>query len=274
MKKIALVLAAVAALAMTACGGKKAAQNESAEAPQSQESFQEQQIKMGMKVHLDSLTNAWLRIEKPMAVTYNAQEGKVKLSDAQKKVLPDYLVNPDEVMGSLESLSLKYRAMVVFDMDKEVAKLYGMNDVYTPAINKLAAEVDDPAVKYLYNVDEKVTYQERMNKVYSLEEENGRANYFWEAAATSIIEQLYILGRNQEVFLASFTDQDAEDITFYVSLLVDAYADLAEYNSELARLYNVILPLQVLNAITVDELRTQLNQIDADIANARKALFM
>lgn len=273
MKKFALVLAAVAAVAMTACGGKKAAQEEAPAAAQSQETFEEQQIKMGMKVHLDSLTECWLRL-KPMAVTYNAQEGKVKLTAEQKKVLPDYLSNPDEIMGSLESLSLKYRAMVVFDTDKEIANLYGMKDVYTPAINKLAVEVDDPAVKYLFNVEEKVTYQERMSEVYRLEEESGRANYFWEAAATAIVEQLYIIGRNQDVFLASFTDQDAEDITFHVSILVDAYADLAEYNTELARLYNVILPLQALNAITVDELRKQLNEIDADIVNARKALFM
>lgn len=271
MKKFALVLAAVAAVALTACSGKKAAQEETAQEP-AQESFEEQQIKLGMKVELDSLTKAWLNL-KPMAVVFNAQEGKVKLSDEQKKVLPDYLINPDSVTGAL-NLSLKYRAMVVFDVDKEVAKVYGMNDVYTPAITKIAAEIDDPAVKYLFNVDEQVTYQERMNEVYRLEEENGRANYFWEAAAASIIEQLYILGRNQEVFLASFTDDDAADITFHVGNLVDAYADLAEYNQELAKLYNVILPLQVLNAITVDELRTQLNQIDADVVNARKALFL
>lgn len=269
MKKFAFVLAAAAVVTLTACSGKKAQENQEA---QPEESFQEQQIKAGMSVQLDSITEEWLRL-KPMAVYYNANEGKVQITDAQKKVVPDYLINPDSV--NADNLSLKYRAIAVYEIDKSVADLYGMTDVYTPAIQKLGSEIDDPqATDYFMNVSDTVSYQTRMHEIYRLEEEAGRANYFWEVAATSIVEQLYILGRNQDTFLASFTDKDAEDITFHVSILVDAYADLAEYNQELANLYNVILPLQVLNAITVDELRTQLNQIDADIVNARKALFM
>ena len=273
MRNIAFVLATVTAVALTSCSGNKNTQNNNSEKAIQTETTQEQQIKLGMKAHLDSLTLAFLRL-KPTSVSYNARNGKIVLSEQQKKVRPDYLMNPDEIMNSLESISLKYRALAIFDIDKSISDAYNMKDVYTEPISKLVVELDDPAVKYLKNVEENVTYQERIDKVYHIAEDNGRANYFWETAAASIIEELYIIGHNQEVFLAGFTDKDAEDITLHVSILVNAYKELAEYNTELAKLYNVILPLQAINAISVDQLRDQLNQIEKDVTKARKELFL
>ena len=156
--------------------------------------------------------------------------------------------------------------------DKTVADLYEMPDVYSEPVSKLTAEVNDPAVSYLY--ENGFNSAEDMQKIYAIEEENGRANYFWEAAAVGIIEQLYILTKNEDMFLATFTDKDAEDITYRVSILVDLYEDLSDYNLELRKLYNVLLPLEVLNAITVDELRGQLDQIKAQVEQARATLFL
>ena len=272
MKKFSIVLAAAAAMIMASCSGNKQQAAETQE-PQQEESFEEQQIKLGMKVRLDSLTQCWLRL-KPMAVVQTSKDGKVSLTADEKKVKPDYLLNPDEVLPKLETMSLKYRAICMFDVDKIVAGLYEMPDVYSDPMKKLASQVDDPAINYMFDNMDKEDYSEMMNKVYTMEEESGRANYFWECAATTIIEQLYILTQNQEKFLASFTDKDAEDITFHVSILVDAYEDLAEYNTELAHLYKVICPLEVLNAISVDELRAQLTSLKGDIDSARSTLLL
>ncbi len=275
MKKIAFVFATAALLA--ACTGNKPqtpAEEPAATtrvAKEIPESFEEQQIKAGMSVQLDSLTAAWLRLGKS-PIQVNAEQKTVTLSEDQKKVKPDYLINPADIMDKLESLSLKYRAMVMMDMDKTIADLYEMPDVYSEPVSKLTAEVNDPAVSYLY--ENGFNSAEDMQKIYAIEEENGRANYFWEAAAVGIIEQLYILTKNEDMFLATFTDKDAEDITYRVSILVDLYEDLSDYNLELRKLYNVLLPLEVLNAITVDELRGQLDQIKAQVEQARATLFL
>ena len=272
MKKIAFLFAAAALFA--ACSGNKQQTAENNEAPtETVESFQEQQIKAGMSARLDSLTEAYMRV-KPFAMFDKSKEGVVALTADEKKVAPDYLMNPDQIMNTLESLSLKYRALVVLDTDAQVAKLYEMPDVYSEPVAKLMGEVNDPAIKYFMENDGKVDRQEMMKKIYKIEEEAGRANYFWEACATGIIEQLYIIGQNQDKFLASFTDKDAEDITWHLSILVDAYEDLAEYNLELRKLYNVLLPLEALNAITVDEFRSQLNGIKTQVEQARATLFL
>ena len=272
MKKFAFLFAAAALFA--ACSGNKQQNNaDTTEPAAATESFQEQQIKAGMSARLDSLTEAYMRV-KPFAMFDKSKEGVVALTADEKKVAPDYLMNPDQIMNTLESLSLKYRALVVLDTDAQVAKLYEMPDVYSEPVAKLMSEVNDPAIKFFMENDGKMERSEMMKQIYKIEEEAGRANYFWEASATGIIEQLYIIGQNQEKFLASFTDKDAEDITWHLSILVDAYEDLAEYNLELRKLYNVLLPLEALNAITVDEFRSQLNGIKAQVEQARAALFL
>lgn len=273
MKKIAFVFATAAMLA--ACTANKPQQEAPAEEPAAAtrvakeipESFEEQQIKAGMSVQLDSLTACWTRLGKS-PIELNG--GKLALSAEEKMVKPDYLLNPAEVMDKLESLSLKYRAMVVMNIDKTIADLYEMPDVYAEPVSKLAAEVNDPAVSYFMEAGDAAEVQ----KIYDIEVENGRANYFWEAAATGIVEQLYVLIKNEEKFLATFTDKDAEDITYRVSLLVDAYEDLSDYNLELRKLYNVLLPLESLNAISVDQLREQLDQIKGQVEQARATLFL
>lgn len=279
MKKIAFVFATAALLA--ACTGNKPqepAQTEETEVAAStrapkdlNESFEEQQIKAGMSVQLDSLTAAWLRLEKsPLRVSI--EDKTVTLSDDEKKVKPDYLINPADIMDKLESLSLKYRAMVVMGLDKTVADLYEMPDTYSEPLSKLAAEVNDPGVSYVMEHGENSS--EDLSKYYEIEEQNGRANYFWESAATAIVEQVYLMTKNQDMFLKNFTDKDAEDITYRIVLLIDAYEELSDYNLELRKLYNVLLPLEAIDAITVDQLRDQLNQIKAQVEQARATLFL
>jgi len=270
MKKITIAIACAALFAMTACNGNK--QKGAAGANDSTETFEEQQIKAGMNMHLDSLTECWMRLA-PSPVYSTTKDGKVKLSDNEKKVKPDYLFNPDELTPKLETMSSKYRALAVYFVDREVAKLYDMKDNYTPALKKLATELNDPALKFVYEEGDKLSYNDLNKQAYKIEEENGRANRYWETAATSIIEQTYLLTKNKDKYLASFTDKDAEDITYRTILLIESFQDLAEYHPDLANLYNVILPLEKLDALTVDQLRQQLTDLEGDITKARDQIF-
>ncbi len=272
MKKLTYIIAA-AALFVACSGNKQQSADNTDEQQTAAQTFQEQQIMAGMSARLDSLTEAYMRV-KPLPIFDKSQEGVITLSDEEKKILPAYLIDPEQIMDKLETLSLKYRAFSVMSTDAMIAKLYEMPDVYSEPIAKLMAEINDPALKFYMENDGKIDRQEMMNEIYKIEEEAGRANYFWETAATGLVEQLFIVGQNQDKFLSTFTDKDAEDITWHLSILIDAYKDLSEYNTELKKLYGVLKPLEALNAITVDEFRSQLNGIKTQVEQARATLFL
>lgn len=272
MKKFSFALIAAAALIMASCGNKQKAEEV---ANDSTETFEEKQIKAGMNAQLDSLTNLWMQIKRREIFDVDP-DNKIVISAEEKKVAPDYLYTPDKLKGKLETLSAKYRALVVFSIDQQVGILYGMNDVWSSAIEKLGAEVNDPVMKLVQ--DGEIDFDDENHiavneKVYKTEEEAGRANHFWETSATAIVEQTYLLSVNQDKLLAHLTDEDAEKLTFRIILLNDAYENLAEYNPQLMQLLSVLQPLSKLNAITVDQLRDQLNESKEEIARARQSLF-
>ena len=272
MKKFSFALIAAVAFIMASCGNKQKAEEV---ANDSTETFEEKQIKAGMNAQLDSLTNLWMQIKRREIFDVDP-DNKIVISAEEKKVAPDYLYTPDKLKGKLETLSAKYRALVVFSIDQQVGTLYGMNDVWSSAIEKLGAEVNDPVMKLVQ--DGEIDFDDENHiavneKVYKTEEEAGRANYFWETSATAIVEQTYLLSVNQDKLLAHLTDEDAEKLTFHIILLNDAYENLAEYNPQLMQLLSVLQPLSKLNAITVDQLREKLNESKEEIAQARKSLF-
>jgi len=193
MKKLTYFSMLVAALFMVACNGNT---KKDTKVISETGTFEEQLIKKGMNMHLDSLTAIWLRL-KSSPVYSVTKDGKVKLSDAEKKVQPDYLLNPETMMDKLETLSQKYKALVGFAVDKEFATLYDMKDVYSPAMQKLVADLNDPAIDMIKDNDGKISYEEMNTKVYDMMEENGRGNRYWEMAATGLVEQTYLLCQKQ-----------------------------------------------------------------------------
>jgi len=272
MKKITLVMAVAAALMMTACNNKQKAAEANTETT---ETFEEQQIKAGMNVQLDSLTNLFLGLQQRGLFGVD-KEGNIQLSADEKKVTPDYLFTPEKLADKLETLSAKYRALIVYYTDKQIGDLYEMQDVWTPELKKLSSEINDPALEMILADKEKYNkdnFEEINRKAYQMEEESGRANHFWEACATAIVEQTYLLSVNQEKLLSQLTDKDAEDLTYRIVLLNDSFEQLSEYNPQLMQLLTVLQPLAKLNAISIDQLREQLNESKDEIANSRALLF-
>jgi hypothetical protein len=103
--------------------------------------------------------------------------------------------------------------------------------------------------------------------------ENGRINYFWQMAATSLVEQFYVASQKADSFLAAFDDEAAANSTFRFILLKDAIERLQEYDPEIAPVAEALQPLDVLNATTVAELKAQLQEAKEPIAAAREALI-
>ena len=264
MKKLAIFAVAIAAMAFTACGGKKSA--EVAEQTDSVKSFEQEQVEAKIKVELDSLAAALGQLKQLPIVREGNQ---VELTDQEKQVKPDYLLDP-AVADNAETLAEKYRTLSALSVDKKIAELYEMpTDEYQKAISKLAADINDPSFK---DIKDEGTIYETTKELYESMEKNGRINYFWQLAATSLVEELYIVNQNTDKFLAAFDDDAAANVTYRIVLLIDAINRLTEYDTEIKPIAEAIAPLDVLNAISVDQLKSQLAEAKDKIVAAREAL--
>ena len=265
MKKLSILAVAFAAIVFASCGGQKSGQNN--EGADSLKSFEQEQIEASIKMHFDSLASELSKLKQLPIMEKN---GSLKLTDEEKQVKPDYLLNPS-IAENATTLAEKYRAISALQVDKEIAKLYDMNvDEYDKAITKLAADINDPSFKA---IDDTADIFKTTEDLYKAMNENGRINYFWQIVATSLVEQLYATSQNTDKFITAFNDDAAANVTFRIILIQDAIDRLTEYDAELAPVAEAIKPLTVLNSTTVDELKAQLVEAKEKIAQTRNALL-
>ncbi|MBR6121583.1 MAG: hypothetical protein IKQ05_04235 [Prevotella sp.] len=264
MKKLSVFAMAFAAIAFAACGGKQSTQN--AEQAETEKSFEQEQIEASIKMHFDSLASEVGRLKQLPIVQ---KDGTVSLTDEEKQVKPDYLLDP-ALAENAQTLAEKYRMLSALQVDKEIASLYELPlDDYEKAITKLAADINDPSFKA---IEGSSSAFETSQALYDAMNENGRINYFWQLVATSLVEELYVVSQNTDKFLASFDDEAASNITFRIILLQDAIDRLTEYDADIVPVAEAIKPLYVLNATSVEELKSQLAEAKEQIEAARNVL--
>ena len=266
MKKLSIFAVVLAAMAFTACGGNKNAQV--SEEAANEKSFEQEQVEAKIKVELDSLAAELGKLKKLPIIQEG--DGGIQLTEQEKQVKPDYLMSP-AVAENATTLAEKYRMISALSVDKTVAAMYDMPVAdYQTAITKLVADVNDPSFQ---EIEDAATILETSQQLYAAMEKNGRINYYWQLVATSLIEQLYVMTQNTEKFVAAFDDEAAANVTYRIVLLTDAVARLAEYDPDLEPVANAVEPLVVLNAMTVGELKSQLENAKEKIVESRNALI-
>ncbi len=264
MKKLSVLAIAFVAIAFAACGGKKSAQTEVS--ADSLKSFEQQQIESSIKMNLDSIAS---EIGKLKQLPF-MQNGVLELTKEEKQVKPDYLIDAS-VADEATTLAEKYRILSALTVDKKIAQLYEMpTEDYDKAIAKLIADINDPSFKAIEDTN---TFYESSTTLYDAMNENGRINYFWQIASAALVEQLYDAHQNVDKFLAAFDDDAAANVSFRIILILDAVNRLSEYDSEIEPVAKALAPLDVLNATTVAELKTQIEEAKDQIEAARKALI-
>ena len=267
MKKVSVFAIAFAAMVFAACGGNKSAQN--TEGTDSVKSFEQEQIEASIKMHFDSIASEIGKL-KQFPFLQEGADGALKLTKAEKQVKPTFLLDP-AVAENATTLAEKYRILSALDIDRRVAKLYEMpTEDYDKAVSKLAADISDPSFK---DLDDNASVSETSQALYDAMEKNGRINYFWQLAAASLVEQLYIVNQNSDKFLSIFDDESASNVTFRIVLILDALDRLSEYDPEIKPVAEALAPLDVLNAMTLDEMKAQLAQAKDKIEAARAALI-
>ena len=263
MKKLSIL--ALAAIVFAACGGNKSANN--AEESDSLKSFEQEQIEASIKMHFDSIAAEFSKIDQPNFV--KETENGIALTKEEKQVKPTYLLAPS-VADEATTLAEKYRVLAALNVDKRIANLYEMPvEDFDKSITKLAADIDDPSFK---DVEDKGSIFETSSDLYEAMEKNGRINYFWQLASAALVEQLYIVSQNKDKFLSTFNDETAANVTFRIILILDATNRLSQYDPEIAPVAAAMTPLEHLNATSVNELKSQMDDMKAEIEAARKAL--
>lgn len=264
MKKLSVLAITLLAIAFAACGGKKGAQAEEAE---NQKSFEQEQIEASIKMHFDSIASELSKLKQLPFVQENGNG--LTLTKDEKQVKPEYLINPS-VSEEAATLSEKYRILSALNVDRKIAALYEMpTEDYDKAIAKLVADINDPSFKV---VEDANTLYETSTALYDAMNENGRINYFWQLAAAGLVEQLYVANQNSDKFLSVFDDEAASNVTYRIVLILDAVNRLAEYDPEIKPVAEAIAPLDVLNATSVAEFKSQIAEAKDKIEAARKAL--
>lgn len=265
MKKLTIFAVAFAAIVLASCGGKKSVNN--VEEVDSLKSFEQQQIEASIKMQFDSIAAQLSKLQQPSFVQEN--NGGLTLTTEEKQVKPDYLIDAAAAENAA-TLAEKYRMLSVLNVDKKIASLYEMpTEDYDKAITKLAADIDDPSFKA---VEDNNTLFETSSALYEEMDKNGRINFFWQIAAAALVEELYVANQNTDKFLSTFNDEAAANITFRIVLILDAVNRLSEYDADIQPVAEAIAPLDVLNATTVDELKSQLAEAKDKINAAREAL--
>lgn len=269
MKKLSFLLVAFAAIVMASCGGKTQGDANGVDSDSITKSFDQQQIEASVKMHLDSIASE-ISTKKFTPLYQAMNEGEITLTADEKKVKPDYLMDP-AAANDLQTILQKYAAFSILTTDKAVAKLYEMDtEAYETANAKLLADINDPA---LAKLQDKGTFQQIEKEIYEMEEKSGRIHFFWVATCAATVEQLYVASNNSEKFLQGYDDEAVANITFRIVLILDAIERLSVYDAEIQGLAEAIQPLKKINATTVDELKKELSEIKEDLAKTRQDLI-
>lgn len=160
--------------------------------------------------------------------------------------------------------------------DLVVANLYEMpaNDI-KEGISKLLVDISDPALDVFAQTPWGTTEDASVAVSALLEDEYAadRANFFWESAAASMVEQLYVVTRDIDKFMPMFDDEAATDVTFNFICVHQGIISLMDVYPELQSLNTVMEPLYVINAISAAQLKEQLTTLKGSIEGARAALL-
>jgi len=275
MKKSLVLLLAIALVVLPSCKNKKQKAEEPTPATEQIDFSDKEQVASELvKVETQNLIEAASKI-KPAPFASAKQDGRITLTAKEKLVKPNYLLKPDVIKG-LVTFSQKYRAISMLAVDKAIADLYEMNaNDYNNAILTLLTDLGDEAISIFASTPwiDLETSKDAMKNLAEDEYAAGRQCYFWEGVAAILVEQIYVITRNIDKFMPMFTDETAADVTFNFICLHEGLKSVVAMNPEMESLNQSLDVLYKIDAISVDQLRSELLEIKDEIVVIRESLL-
>jgi len=229
-KIILIALAILAALSMVSCKNNN-------KKTQSQELSQEEVQEMKQALTDSVLTYIDGCVEKLCDATSKSfRIQTMKLTDAEKSVKPDYLLDPT-VAETLVTKEQKVNALAIYSIELGIRKIYDMPQEETKAaIAKLAVEVNHPIdIDFLTN--DTTTTAEKIKREYEICKERGDLAYFWQFQYAIVSEMSYVVSSNPEIFFSKITEEQWQEFISRFWTIVNTVEKLADYDDDLSQLW-------------------------------------
>lgn len=229
MKKTFLIIAfSACALVAASCGNNKSSKTEQ---NNTDEEITEAKIELAEDVlaTLDSLeqkcVEAGANFEDVIGIITSA------LTDKQKMVKPDYLMDPARTLDLL-SLRQKVNALAILLTERPLREAYEMPlEEIDDAIARLYVEVGSPVP---VNMCKGLPVSEIVKLAYKICKTNNELCYFWMFDNAVQYNLLYLISFNSDTFFNNITPEQYEAFNTRIHNAGKAAQQLAEYDSEIA----------------------------------------
>jgi len=248
MKKslIPIAVAMVAALTVVSCKNNRKAQVQEP----TQEEIQEMKLALADSVlaKIDEYVEQYIKY---------SDEGYlfdlIELTDAEKLVKPDYLLDPSEA-SKFVTKKQKVSALAIYGVEYAVRSMYDMpTDDVIKVIAQLAVDVNHP-IADMENALNKPASEVVRNE-YKVCKERGDLAYFWQFQNAIMRETDYLFAKNPELFWGKIGEENLKAGTEQWYNFDCAIWALAPYDEEI----NIIA--QTLISKSEDDI-TNINQVD------------
>lgn len=230
MKKyIVMATAIMSALTMGACKNNKEAQEPDPE----DVLVQKQEVADSVLNQIDALAD---KVAETASKSFKFST--LELSEAEKLVKPDYLLDPSAASTFVTRLQ-KINALAYYAVEYGVRLLYDMPvEEANGAIAKLAAEIGYPIDTELLHSD--IPVSEMIKKEYQLCKEMGDIESFWVFQCALIFHTDYIIASNPELYIPKITEEKLQKFNLNLEYVNNAATTLAPYDVEMAFLLKEI----------------------------------
>ena len=160
----------------------------------------------------------------------------VNLTDKEKLVKPDYLLDPNEA-SNFVTKSQKLNALAVLLIERTIREAYGMPvDETEDVIAHLVVDLNFPIS--FDNMD-KMSISERAAETYKQYKERNDLASFWQFQFALVSESAYLVSRNPDIFFRNITEEQFAIYNNRVFSCNSAVRELAKYDEEVAAAFKV-----------------------------------
>jgi len=230
MKRLFYFIACIAIsfVALVSC------RNTRTEAPSHEEiQHQKQEVADSLSNQIDAFADMLFD-----AASKTFRMNHLELSEAEKLVKPDYLLDPSEA-GHFVTRLQKINALAYYIVESGVRMAYDMPvDEAKEAIAKLATELGYP-IDFEY-MDSDAPFSEKIRRKYVKCKEQGDVSLFWKFQCALVFHTDYIVASNPDLYIPKISEDGLQQFNLVLEYINNAATALAPYDAEMAALLKEI----------------------------------
>jgi len=156
----------------------------------------------------------------------------LKLTEEEKLVKPDYLLDPS-VANTLVTKSQKLNALIIYMFENGIRQAYDMPCTETfKVVMKLTVEQNYP--RNFHKILKGTPISEVLREQYNVLMERGDVADFWKAQYATLIEVLYMVLNDTDLFAGRVSEADIKAFGESCASIINTIEYLAQYDEEMS----------------------------------------